>query len=166
MTSLYYELADLLRAHAPDCGFIDMDKGQINNPELFDTLVPSTLISVADTAWDELTYGNQLGNGQMTIYYIFHLSSRTHADDPTVSASVESLKYADVVHAAIRKHPDVLRRTRTRRYPAPQLAPNVYIVEQSYLVREQYIKKPRTTTVRPPVVSATLIIPSRINNQS
>lgn len=164
MTTLYKEIAELIRAKAPDAGFIDIDKGQVDFPQAFDTLIPCALIQVPDTDWDEHAYGNQIGIGTLTVKYLLHLSGRTHISDPGISMSVEALEYADKIHEAVRSHPNVIRRTRSRRYPAPQLAPNVYVVEQHYIVKEIYERALKTTPKRDPQISATITVPIHNSN--
>lgn len=164
MTTLYKEIAELIRKHAPDSGHIDIDKGQLEYPQSFDTLVPSALIQVPDTDWNEHAYGNQIGEGTLVVKYLFHLSSRTHITDPLISMSVEALEYADKIHEAVRRHINVIRRTRSLRYPAPQLAPNVFVVEQHYRVIEIYERALKTTPKRDPQISATITVP--VNNSN
>lgn len=160
MTTLYKEIAERIRAKAPDTGFIDLDKGQLEYPQAFDTLIPCALIQVPDTDWDEYAHGNQIGEGTLTIKYLFHLSSRTHISDPLISMSVEALAYADKIHEAVRGHPNVIRRTRSRRYPAPQLTPNVYVVEQHYKIKEIYERALKTTPKPDPQITVSLTLPN------
>lgn len=162
MTTLYKELAESIRAKAPDAGFIDVDKGQIEYPQAFDTLIPSVLITLPDTSWNEHAYGNQIGEAALVAKWLFHLPSRTHISDPNISMSAEALEYANQIHEAIRSHPAIYRRTRTRRYPAPQIAPNVYVVEQHYVAKEIYERALKTTPKRDPQITATIVVP--INN--
>lgn len=162
MTTLYQEIAHHLRA-AGYQGWIDIDKGQLQAPQLFDTITPCVLIEVPDTNWSELLSRHQTGESTLIVKWVFQLPSRTYAHDPLLSQSVEVLKYADTIHEAILHHPNVLKRSRSRRYPAPQLAPNTYVVEQTYAVQEFYERTLCNTPTPPPTITTTIILPSRAN---
>ena len=158
MNSIYQQIAQLINTHAPEAGFVDLDKGQLDRPEDFDTLIPCVLVSAPETNWEDLRGGNQDGEGSIVVRWLFHLPTRTHPDDPLLSQSAEALKYADTIHEVVMRQPDVLRRTRTRRYHAANLPPNVYVVETTYAIRETYCRPVSSITKPPPTIETSFTI--------
>lgn len=141
----YKAIGQAIRETLPGIRTIDLDKGQLDDPEAFESIqTPGILIGHSDITWS----GNQ-GDGTVTVKLVLRLPTRTHITDPLLDESLSELALAGDVDSAVTDVPGVLISIKTSDYPSGTF----YVVEQTYplsLVRQSsYVKKKVQVTVNP-----------------
>ena len=129
MLSTYQQLAQAIHEGVPDINWLDIDKGQLENPEAFNSLiVPAVLIGQAEIEWTDLLTHNQQGVGNIVISTVFRLPGQTHLLDPLLAQHLKTLELADDVDRVARQFRGVVSRTRSRDYVAGPF----FVTEQTY----------------------------------
>lgn len=145
MFSTYKIIGQAIREAVPQILTIDLDKGQLDDPQSFESIMtPGILIGHSDITWS----GNQ-GEGSVTVKLILRLPSRTHISDPLIDESLSDLSLAGDVDSAVTDVPGVLSSEKYSDYPSGTF----YVVEQTYpisLVRgPSYVRKKVQVQVNP-----------------
>ncbi len=140
--SLYQEIGNEL-AEIESLQWVDLDKGQLENPGLYDSLLsPSVLINFeAGIEWKELARSNQSGEALVTLKIVITLPQSTHIKPSTINQSQQSLKDAlsieDIVHNKIIRNG--VNRTFTKSYQSGTF----YVTEHTYAIMYGYEPNPK-----------------------
>lgn len=127
----YFSIAQAVASDVPSIFWRDLDKGQLDNPEAFNSLLlPALLIGFSDIDWETYGQNHQTGYGTVTLKLIVRLPAETHDTDPLFQTNLNELELAAQVDAAIKKASFVRPRTGSRAYPVNTF----YVVEQTYPV--------------------------------
>ena len=131
MIQTYLEIAGVVKKAVKEINWIDLDKGQLDDPEAFNSLInKSVLIGQSEIEWSQLAGGYQQGEGFITVKTIFTLPTQTHLTDPLIAKEVVKMfATADQVSAAVLCTPGVLTRTNSKDYPVLTF----YVIEQTYM---------------------------------
>jgi hypothetical protein len=79
MHASFRQIAAYIREKVAPINWIDRDKGQLEKPTKFNSIItPGALISFSDVSWEGLTRGNQIGLCKITVKLIFPLPVATH----------------------------------------------------------------------------------------
>ncbi|MEZ0611945.1 hypothetical protein ACAW74_25760 [Fibrella sp. WM1] len=115
----------------PGLKWVDLDKGQLDNPDKFNSLIPpALLIGQTDLTWSQLAGRNQLGKGTVTTKTVLTLPTATHISHPTAQDNLAKLTIADRVRATILSVPGVMSRLTTREYSSGSF----FVVEETFEV--------------------------------
>ena len=105
MLNLYQHIAYLVLGHLIDVRWIDIDKGQLQNPENYNSIiVPGLLIDIANIDWD-----GTLGTATLKLSLVFRLLPQTHltptqklntakANETFLDSGINQLELADKLH--------------------------------------------------------------------
>lgn len=127
----YYDLAGAIRDAMPDLAWIDIDKGQFDNPENFNTvLLPGLLIKFSAIEWETLGQKRQLGDGTVTLKLAVYLPAQTHESDPLFATNLDSFALATVLNQAVAGVDFMRTRVGSDEYPVQTF----YVIEQTYTV--------------------------------
>ena len=130
MLSTYLTIGKAVKDQVKAIHWIDLDKGQLEDPEIFNSIVvPGVLVGNADIEWSQLAGGYQQGQGMVTIKTIIRLPAQTHLTDPLAFKNLKDLALADDVRAAVLSIPGVLSRASTKEYSVL----TYYVVEETFL---------------------------------
>ncbi len=130
MLATYITIAQNIAARVPAINWFDLDKGQLQNPEAFNTIIlPGVLIGQADIEWSQLAGGHQQGQGTITVKTILRLPAQTHLTDPLLQDNLLAMTLADQVNTATLATPGILSRTNSKDYPVG----TYHVVEQTYI---------------------------------
>ncbi|GAB2586484.1 hypothetical protein [Spirosoma areae] len=132
MFNAYFIIAQAIADQVKQLVWFDLDKGQLDNPELFNSiLTPGILIGHSEIEWSQLAGRNQLGNGSVTVKLILRLPAQTHLTDPLITKNLKELDLGDPVNDAVLSVPGVLSRVKSHDYPSGTF----YVVEQTYITQ-------------------------------
>ncbi|RIV21371.1 hypothetical protein DYU11_18365 [Fibrisoma montanum] len=129
MLENYVAIAQAIKDQAPGILWFDLDKGQVENPENFNSLiVPAVLIGTSEVDWKNLRGLSQEGDGKITVKLVLRLSHQTHLTDPLLLANLKDIELANEINLAVSQVPGVVGRRHSNDYPAGMF----YVVEQIY----------------------------------
>ncbi|GAB3734983.1 hypothetical protein [Spirosoma lituiforme] len=132
MFKAYFTIAQAIKKLANQINWIDLDKDQLDNPELYNSIItPGILIGHSELEWSQLAGRNQLGNGTVTVKLVVRLPGQTHLTDPFIVENLKSLDLSDLVNQAVLSVPGVLSRVRSLDYPSG----TYYVFEQTYMTQ-------------------------------
>lgn len=153
---IYKSIGEAIRKHVPEITWIALDKGQIDDPENYDSLLCPAVLVRADTDWDHGQGGYQRGTATISVKVCFILPAGTNDIDPFFDLNLTELDIADQVHEAIYQAFKSLR-VRSREYMSPDNL--YYVVEHTYTHPVAYQPPAKETTPRPdPDIRGTLTI--------
>ncbi len=151
-------LAAHLATALPDIAWIDRDKGQLDDPEAFNSLiVPALLLDPGEVTWEGLSRGNQKGMLPLTVKLVFRMPTATHRIHP-LSEYDDMADLADKVHQALGSSIMVKDRRSTRDYFTSEF----YVLEQTYDMVIGYTIPPKTIVKPAPDIQASIKLP--LNN--
>lgn len=148
-------IAAHLAAALPDIQWIDRDKGQLDNPEAFHSLlVPALLLGFGPVEWEGLSRGRQLGQLSLTVSLVTRLPPATHHPRP-LGEYDHAADLAAALHQALATCIVVKDRRASRDYFTPEF----YVMETTYDMTVGHALPPRTIPKPPPTIDATLKLP-------
>lgn len=131
MLSIYFGVGQAIADQVKAIRWIDLDKGQLENPEMFHSIItPGVLIGTSDVEWKPTTQRNYIGDGTITVKIVFTLPHQTNLLNPLLSSGLEILGLADDVEAATFSVVGVKSLTNTRDYPVT--GTTFYVVEHTF----------------------------------
>lgn len=152
-------LATQLAHDLPEIQWIDRDKGQLDNPEAFHSLlVPALLLDMGEVSWEGVSRGSQRGLLTLTVKLVFRLPPATHRDLPLAEFS-EMADLTTKVHQALGRGLMVKDRRTSRDYFTPEF----YVMEQTYDMFVTYTTPDRTMPRPNPDIQASLKLPLAVN---
>lgn len=155
MLQEYQQLAAHLAAALPELQWIDRDKGQLENPEAFHSIVlPGLLLGFGPVEWEGLSMGSQQGQLTLTVSLVLRLPVATHQKQ-LLTEYDEAAQLTTKVHQALPAFISVWERRSSRDY----FTQNFYVVEQTYDFRVEYCKPIQTIPKPNPDIQATLKLP-------
>jgi hypothetical protein len=106
MYKTYREIATHIANAIPELQWIDRDKGQLDKPEEFHTiLTPGLLLGFEDVEWEGGTGGNQTGTSLMTASLVFRLPTSTYLGNWGPHDEYE--KFTEALYEVLLTHPAV-----------------------------------------------------------
>lgn len=127
----YLTLGRACQQGVPDLVYIDLDKGQLDDPDAFNSLtLPALLIGQTDLDWSQLANRSRLGVGIVTTKTVVRLPAHTFLSHPAAAAHLLTLDVAERVEAVLLEQPGVTTCTNTKEYASGPY----YVVEQTYAV--------------------------------
>lgn len=130
MIVAYLEIGQAIKDQVKAIKWIDIDKGQLDNPESFNSIiVPGVLIGLADITWSQLAGRYQQGEGTIIVKTVFVLPAQTHLTDPMAKQSLKILAISEDVSEAVSSVPGILSRIKTKEYPSV----TYYVIEETFL---------------------------------
>jgi hypothetical protein len=102
---LYTEIAEVISDKLDSIRWSDLDRGQLQHPEHFESLVlPCVLICLKDgIAWQSLTQGHQFGEADLSLKIVVRLPEPIYFNE-RYNKNNDVLKIEDDVHQLIYKH--------------------------------------------------------------
>ena len=160
MFQTYRDIAHAIARTLPAIQWIDRDKGQLESPEDFHSiLIPGLLIAISEIQWAGQTRGAQLGEGHATTKLVFRLPAATHEVQETAHGPLdeydEFASLSEALHEQMSVLPCIGDRTKTHDYFTGEF----YVVEQTYELKVYYTKPILTTQKPVPTIQATLNLP-------
>ena len=130
MLSTYKEVAEIIHKKVKQINWIDLDKGQLDEPERFESLiVPAVLIGQSEIEWADLTSRFQQGTGMITVKTCFVLPAHTQLTAPHLTKQIEKMyDTADQVREAVLTTPGIMSRVKSSDYPTDRY----YVIEESF----------------------------------
>jgi len=129
MLSTYVQIAGTIGEQVKQIRWIDLDKGQLDDPTKFHSLItPSVLIGCSDIEWLPLSRGLYQGQGTITVKTIFNLGVPTNMLDPNLIKGLEILELADQVNQATLSVPGIKSLANSKDYPVLTF----FVVENTY----------------------------------
>jgi hypothetical protein len=155
MYSTYRHIATHLANAIPDLQWIDRDKGQLDNPENFHSvLTPGLLLGFDDVEWEPGTRGNQTGYATMTASLVFRLPASTYLGNWEQHPEYEQLTQA--LYLALLDCPGV----GDRRASSDAFTDAFYTATQSFDLTIYQAVPVRTIAKPNPDIQATLKFPA------
>ena len=157
MLSDFISIARHIQQQLPELGWIDRDRGQLQDPERFNTLLtPAVLLDFSEVEWTGRTRGSQAGAGTLTVQLVTLLPSSTHYT-PTSPVHLydSAVLLADQLHKTLANHASVGDRTSIK----DEFTELYYVISQAYELRLYYEEPIRTMPKPYPDISATLNLP-------
>lgn len=149
----YHDIALAIRDQVPQIIWRDVDKGQLDKPDQFNSLLlPALLIGFSEIDWQTFGQGNQLGEGTVTVKLILRLPAQTHDLDPLFQTNLDELELAAQVNTVMPTLRGIRPRTGSHAYQVDTF----YVVEQTYPVCHvpdppRYRRVPVTVNVTPTI---------------
>jgi hypothetical protein len=157
MFETYLIIVTTLRNKLKWINWLDWDKGQLEEPEKFNSIiVPGVLVDPSAIEWEELGKGFQLGIGPITVKLVTLLPAQTHAGDPLLELNLVALQQAEELHAAIISSSGVLRRVGS---PKPYWVNTFFVIEQTYDFRYNYQPSIQLAPKPAPQINTTITVP-------
>ncbi|MGA0556546.1 hypothetical protein ACO2Q8_07845 [Larkinella sp. VNQ87] len=157
MVETYLKVIDAIRSGCKWANWLDWEKGQLDEPERFNSIVtPGVLVDPSAIEWEELGKSHQLGFGPLTVKLVTMLPAQTYALDPTVSENAKAQEMADKLHGTLIKTPGIIRRTGNAR---PYWVSTFFVIEQTYEFRYTFDPCIPTAPLPAPQITATVTVP-------
>lgn len=129
MLSTYVSIAQAIHTAVPDLRWFDLDKGQLDDPTAFNSLIlPAVLIGQADIVWKQLGAKTLLGEGTITLKTVLRLPAQTHLLDPMLADNLTALSLADQVSQTAVSLPGITGLINTKDYPIGTF----YVIEHTF----------------------------------
>ena len=145
MYKTYRLIAQHIRDNIAEILWIDRDKGQLENPEKFHSIiVPGLLLNFGTIDWKSETKNNQYGEGSVTTKLIFRLPVATYTvengADGTLMDYEEFEAISEALHQTVTSFPGV----GVRRSGGDHFTSEFYVCEQTYDFTVAYYHCPIT----------------------
>jgi hypothetical protein len=143
MLSIYIELVHKILTNVPAIRWVDIDQGQVDDLESFDSILPpAVLIGGLDLEVFENAETNegtaQELRGRFTVKTIVSLLNDTHLtsvnDMDRFVAKLKTLEVAQAVKEALETLPDVARLSRKEYHFNPKKGVSFYVIEQQFRI--------------------------------
>lgn len=152
MYKTYRHIAQHIRTNIAEILWIDRDKGQLEKPESFHSIiVPGVLIDFDTVSWNGQTRGNQEGEGSVTIKLIFRLPKATH-ENAHWNEHEEIELLSDCIYEIASSHINIGSRRSSKDYFTNEF----YVYEQTFDLILYQTKNVRTITKPNPEIKGTL----------
>jgi hypothetical protein len=153
----FKEIRKAIADAVPEVRWTDLDRGQLQKPEAFDTPVMSNtvLLKFEPIQWDNLTYHNQIGHGIMTAKVLVRLPDGQMIDEEQ-DGNLEALMIENDVHLAILGIGGIVRLSSDS-----SVQKTLFVTEHTYNVRYEYESglAPTTQKLPKPQIEVTLKLP-------
>ena len=131
MLASYIIIGQAIKQAVPQIQWIDLDKGQLEDPERFNSIgVPGVLIGQSEIDWQQLGAGQQQGTGTLTVKVVLRLPTQTHLTDPLLQDSLKELELGDQINTAVLSVPGIKTLAHYSDYPEGTF----YVLEHTYQV--------------------------------
>lgn len=144
--SLYQEIGTEL-SEIEQLQWIDLDKGQLENPSAFESLLsPAVLIGFENgIEWQELARSKQTGIALVSIKIVVTLPQSTHIKPNTTDLNpndlTSTLGIEDIVHNKF-----ILNKGATRTFTKSYYSGSFYVTEHTYSIAYGYEPTPHYST--------------------
>lgn len=129
MYEAYQTIANILRTECPALIWIDLDRGQLDSPEAFNSIAPpAALIDFTAIDWLPGTGGNETGTGQVTVKTVVNMPFQTNHLNPLSGDELKQMMIADDVHIVLSQAKEIGARTKTLAYQIRTF----YVIEHTY----------------------------------
>lgn len=159
------EIQKLVQQHVPDIRHVDIDRGQLEDPEAYESIIqPAVLVGIPKIAWSERTHQHQDGDMNFYTKTIIQLPNHTHLFPATQEIPTEFwqqnqniLYIEDAVHQAVTELDGIVRMASS--YYNER---TFFVIEHVYNVSVYYDRTPRYHKHLPanvPNITANLKLP-------
>lgn len=164
---ILYRLRTVLSEQVPDILMLDLDRGQLEQPEAFESLLfPAVLVGIPNISWTEKIHGNQDGDVLFTVKtcvllphnVAFYNQQSPDTYELLQDENASILLLEDAVHQQVTKHAPPFR-VSSRYYYVNLNGSTVWVTEHTYAQHTYYSNVPRysrKTTPTNPGISVIL----------
>lgn len=161
MFNTFRLIAAHIRDKVTDLKWIDRDKGQLENPVDFHSIiVPGVLLNFSEVDWIGGTGGNQTGTCTMTVKLIFRLPVATY-EDASWNNYEEYERISDILYNTLSAFKDIGDRVKSSDYFTKEF----YVAEQIFDLTVYKTRKTRTIPKPAPDIKGTIHATLNIPNQ-
>lgn len=155
MHKTFRMLAKHIRQNVQEIRWIDRDKGQLEKPENFDSILcPGVLLEFSEVDWIATTRSNQAGICQMTVKLVFTLPPATF-EGANWDAYAEFELISARLYEALNTNPTMKDRRSSRDYHTAHF----FVAEQVFEIEVYQVTEIRIINKPLPQIQATLNLP-------